>query len=315
MMAVSTSGPLPLIIDCDPGIDDAVMLMIAFMSPKLDVRAITAVAGNVPLRLTSRNARMICERMGRPDVPVYAGCPRPMLRKPVTAEDFHGESGIEGIEIFQPKAPLAAGHAVSELIARLSAAKAGSQTVVLSGPMTNLAAALVMAPEIAARIDHLVVMAGGDHIGGNITPFAEFNVFADPHAAAIVFDANIRTTVLSLDVTHTVRAEPERVASLRAIPGAEARMMADLLAAGNKLEARWKNGKMAPMHDPSTVVYLLAPEIFEVKPCRVSVVTRPGAQFGRTKVKDTKRGPHYWVTAADADAFFGVIEDLLKDRA
>ncbi|MBA4337910.1 MAG: nucleoside hydrolase [Hyphomonas sp.] len=310
-----TTSPLPLIIDCDPGIDDAVMLMIAFMSPKLDVRAITTVAGNVPLRLTSRNARMICERMGRSGVPVYAGCPRPMLRKPVTAEDFHGESGIEGIEIFAPKAPLAPGHGVGELIARLSAAAPASQTVILSGPMTNLAAALVMAPEIASKIGHLVVMAGGDRIGGNITPFAEFNVFADPHAAAIVFDAGIRTTVLSLDVTHTVRSEPERVASLRKIAGPEAKMMADLLAAGNRLEARWKNGQMAPMHDPSTVVYLLAPEIFEAKPCRVSVVTRPGAEFGRTKVKDTKRGPHHWVTSADADAFFAVIEDLLKARA
>jgi len=303
---------LPLIIDCDPGIDDAVMLMIAFMSQKLDVRAITTVAGNVPLRLTSRNARIICERMGRGDVPVHAGCPRPMLRKPVTAEDFHGEAGIEGIDLFEPKAPLAPGHGVSELIARLTAAAPASQTVILSGPMTNLATALVMAPEIAAKIAHLVVMAGGDRIGGNITPFAEFNVFADPHAAAIVFDASIRTTVLSLDVTHTVRSEPERVGGLRNIPGPEARMMADLLAAGNKLEARWKNGQMAPMHDPSTVLYLLAPDVFEVKPCRVSVVTRPGAQFGRTKVRDTKRGPHYWVTAADADAFFAVIEDLLK---
>jgi purine nucleosidase len=113
---------LPLIIDCDPGIDDAVMLMIAFMSQQLDVRAITTVAGNVPLRLTSRNARMICERMGRPDVPVFAGCPRPILRQPVTAEDFHGEAGIEGIDLFEPKAPLAPGHAVSELIARLTAA-------------------------------------------------------------------------------------------------------------------------------------------------------------------------------------------------
>ncbi len=315
MTALSKSGPLPLIIDCDPGIDDAVMLMIALMSPKLDVQAITAVAGNVPLRLTSRNARMICERMGRPDVPVYAGCPRPMLRKPVTAEDFHGMSGIEGIEIFEPKAPLAPGHGVSELIVRLSAARPASQTVILSGPMTNLAAALVMAPEIANSIGHLVVMAGGDRIGGNITPFAEFNVFADPHAAAIVFDANIRTTVLSLDVTHTVRAEAPRLDSLRKLPGSDARMMVDLLAAGNKLEARWKNGQMAPMHDPSTVVYLLAPEIFETKPCRVSVVTRPGAQFGRTKVKNTRRGPHYWVTAADADAFFDVIETFLKARA
>lgn len=306
--------PLPLIIDCDPGIDDAVMLMIALASPQLHLRAITTVAGNVPLHLTSRNALMICERMGRPDVPVYAGCPRPLMRKPVTAEDFHGESGIEGIEILEPTSPLASGHAVSLLIACLEAALPRSQTVILSGPMTNLAAALVMAPDISEKIGHLVVMAGADRMGGNITPFAEFNVFADPHAAAIVFDAGIRTTVLSLDVTHTVRAEPERIASLRRLAGAEAAMMADLLEAGNRLEARSKNGQMAPMHDPSTVVYLLAPELFEVKPCRVSVVTRPGAQFGRTKVKETNSGPHDWVTAADADAFFRLIETLLKAR-
>lgn len=310
-----TRVPVPVIFDCDPGIDDAVMLMMAFLSPRIDVQAIMTVAGNVPLRLTSRNARMICDRMGRRNVPVHAGCPRPLLRKPVTAEDFHGETGIAGIDVFEPATPLAPGHAVNDLIARLAAAAPASQTVILSGPMTNLATALVMAPQIARGIGHLIVMAGGSTIGGNITPFAEFNVFADPHAAAIVLDAGIRTTVLSLDVTHTVRAEPERIARIRALPGPYPAMMADLLEAGNVLEARWKNGQMAPMHDPSTVAYLLAPDIFAAKPCRVSVVTSPGKKFGHTKVKETRRGPHHWVTAADADAFFALIEDLLKAHA
>jgi len=222
---------------------------------------------------------------------------------------------MAGIEIFEPKAPLTAGHAVNALIDRLTAAAPGSLTMIISGPMTNLATALVMAPACARGIGHLIIMGGGSAIGGNITPYAEFNIFADPHAAAIVFDAGIPTTVLSLDVTHTVRAEPERIARLRAIPGPYPQMMADLLAAGNLLEARWKNGLMAPMHDPSTVVYLLAPHIFETKPCRVSVVTRPGQKFGHTQVKDTKRGPHRWVTKADADAFFGLIESLLEGAA
>lgn len=309
------TSPLPLIVDCDPGIDDAVMLMMAFLSPQIDLHTITTVAGNVPLRLTSRNARLICERMGRSDVPVFAGCPRPLLRKPVTAEDFHGEAGMAGIEIYEPKTPLAAGHAVNALIERLTAAAPASQTMIISGPMTNLATALVMAPDCARAIGHLVIMGGGSAIRGNITPYAEFNIFADPHAAAIVFDAGIPTTVLSLDVTHTVRAEPERIARLRALPGPFPQMMSDLLAAGNVLEARWKNGLMAPMHDPSTVAYLLAPHIFEAKPCRVSVVTRPGQKFGHTQVKDTKRGPHRWVTKADADAFFGLIESLLEGAA
>ena len=309
------STPLPLIIDCDPGIDDAVMLIMALISPAVDLQAITTVAGNVPLRLTSRNARIICERMGRRDVPVYAGCPRPMLRKPVTAEDFHGEAGMAGIEIFEPATPLAAGHAVPELIARLTAAPPASVTLIVSGPMTNLAAALVLAPACARGIGQLIIMGGGNVIGGNITPYAEFNIFADPHAAAIVFEAGIPTTVLSLDVTHTVRAEPERIARLRALPGPYPQLMADLLTAGNVLEARWKNGLMAPMHDPSTVAFLLAPQIFETKPCRVSIVTRPGQKFGHTQVKDTRRGPHRWVTKADADAFFGLIESLLEAAA
>lgn len=310
-----TTPALPLIIDCDPGIDDAVMLMMALRSPRLDVKCITAVAGNVPLRLTSRNARMVCERMGRPDIPVHAGCPRPMLRTPVTAEDFHGDSGIQGIEIFEPKAPLAAGHAVDAIIRQLKAAPAKSTTVVITGPMTNIACALVMAPEISASICELVIMGGADTEGGNITPTAEFNIFADPHAAAIVLDSGIPATLLSLDASHQVRATEARIARLAGLPGPEPAMMVSLLEAANALETRARPGTKVPMHDPSTIAWILAPEAFEAKRCRVSVVTRPGKEFGRTKVKDMKRGPHRWVTRADADAFFGLIETLLGGAA
>jgi len=315
MNALSKSGPMPLIIDCDPGIDDAVMLMMAFLSPRLDVRAVTTVAGNVPLAFTSRNARMVCERMGRGDVPVFAGCPRPIARKMVTAEDFHGESGIAGMDVFEPKAPLADGHAVSRLIELLSAPPPDGYTVILSGPMTNLAAALILAPEIAKGIRELVVMGGADTAGGNITPTAEFNIYADPHAAAIVFDADLPTVVLALDATHQVRAEQRRIDRIRALPGPHAALMADLLDAANQLELRWRPGMQVPMHDPSTAGFVLAPHLFETKSCRVSVVTRPGKEFGRTKVQDLKRGPHRWVTVADADGFFALVEDLLEGRA
>lgn len=310
-----TDTPLPLIIDCDPGIDDAVMLIMAFLSPRLNVEAITTVAGNVPLAFTSRNARMVCERMDRTDIPVHAGCPRPMARKMVTAEDFHGESGIAGMDVFEPKAPLAAGHAVNVLIDKLSAPPKGGYTVILSGPMTNLATALIMAPQIARGIRELVVMGGADTAGGNITPTAEFNIYADPHAAAIVFDAGLPTVVLALDATHQVRAEQARVDRIRALPGRNAALMADLLDAANRLELRWRPGMQVPMHDPSTVGWVLAPHLFQTKRCRVSVVTRPGKDFGRTQVKDGPRGPHRWVTVADADGFFALVEDLLKARA
>lgn len=304
--------PLPLIIDCDPGIDDAVMLMMALGSPRFDVRAITTVAGNVPLRLTSRNARMMCQLMDRPDIPVFAGCPRPLLRPPVTAEDFHGESGIYGIDVFEPAAPLQPGHAAPELVRLLKAAPERSITLVITGPMTNIACALVMAPEIAGHIRELVIMGGADTEGGNITPHAEFNIFADPHAAAIVLETGLPATLLSLDASHQVRATPERIARIAALPGPRAAMMASLLTAANNLETRARPGTKVPMHDPSTIAWLLAPEMFETLQCRVTVNVKPGKEFGRTRVKPSKKGPHRWVTKADADAFFARIEDILK---
>lgn len=306
------TAPLPLIIDCDPGIDDAVMLMMALGSPRFDVRAITTVAGNVPLRLTSRNARMMCQLMNRPDIPVFAGCPRPLLRAPVTAEDFHGESGIYGIDVFEPRAPLQPAHAVEALIRLLKAAPESSMTLAVTGPMTNLACALIMAPEIAAHIREIVIMGGADAEGGNITPFAEFNIFADPHAAEIVLQTAIPATILSLDATHQVRATEARIARLADIPGERAAIMVSLLNAANNLEARARPGTKVPMHDPSTIAWLLAPEIFETVAARVSITTRPGKEFGRTRLKPSKKGPHRWVTKADADAFFARIEDQLR---
>lgn len=303
--------PRPIIIDCDPGVDDAVMLMMALASPALDVRAITTVAGNVPLSLTSRNARMMCQIMDRADLPVFAGCPRPILREPVTAEHFHGDSGIAGLDPFEPDVPLAAGHAVQHLIDTLRAARPGEYTVVVTGPLTNIATAIIMAPDIARGIDRLVIMGGADTEGGNITPFAEFNIFADPHAAAIVLDSAIPATLLSLDVTHQVRAEPERLAALRTLPGPRVAIMVQLLEAANVLEARWKEGRMTPMHDPSTIAWLLAPDLFGSRQATVTADTAPGDRFGQTRVAPSDDGPHEWVTMADADGFFGLIERLV----
>lgn len=303
---------LPLIIDCDPGVDDAVMLMMALASDALDVRAITTVAGNVPLALTSRNARMMCQLMDRTDVPVYAGCPRPILRAPVTAEDFHGESGIAGLDPFEPDMPLADGHAVAFLVDTLKAALPGEYTLAVTGPMTNIAAALVLDPSIAQGMSRLVLMAGADSEGGNITPFSEFNVFADPHAAAIVFRSGIPATVMSLDVTHTVRAELPRIERLKKIPTERAAIMVQLLEAGNELEGRWKEGRKTPMHDPSTVAFLLAPHLFERKTTRVTVVTEAGERFGQTCLSAERDGPHDWVTAADADGFFDLVGSLME---
>ena len=302
---------LPLIIDCDPGVDDAVMLMMALASDALDVRAITTVAGNVPLDLTSRNARMMCEIMDRPDVPVFAGCPRPILRPPVTAEHMHGESGISGLDPFEPKIPLQSAHAVTEIIRLLKQADTGEFRVVVTGPMTNLAMAFVMAPEITQGISEIVVMGGAHTEGGNVTPSAEYNLFADPHAAEIILGSEVPVTFLNLDVTHTVRADPHRLESVSKHDGSRARILHDLLTAANTLESNWNPGLNAPMHDPSTIAYVLKPDLFTGFKARVSIETRNGDTLGQTRPTRTQDGPHTWITDADTDGFFDLLETLV----
>ncbi len=196
------NSPRPILIDCDPGVDDAVMLIMALGAARsVSVHAISTVAGNVPLALTSRNARMMRELMERTDIPVHAGCARPILRDPVTAEDFHGESGIAGLAPFEPDAPLDPLHAADAILGVLESTPEHTLTLVVTGPMTNIALAILRAPDALSRVREIIVMAGADTAGGNITPFAEFNVFADPHAAAIVFKSGLPVTVCSLDIT------------------------------------------------------------------------------------------------------------------
>ncbi len=299
----------PILIDCDPGVDDGVMLIMALASPALDVRAITTLAGNVPLALTSRNARMLCEMMGRRDIPVHAGAARPLSRDPVSAEDFHGVSGIEGLTVFEPITPLAAQPASEAIIAALRAARSGL-TLVATGPLTNIAAAFQAAPDAFDHLTELVVMGGATHAGGNITKHAEFNIYADPEAAAVVFNAGLATTVLSLDVTHKMRATPRRLASLAKIDTDAARWTVSLLEASSRFEARAGKALHAPMHDPSTMGWLLAPALFTTRSTTVSVTTTDGEMLGRTRAT-RKPGPHTWVTAADARGFFGLLEALV----
>ena len=210
--------PRKVIIDCDPGQDDAVALFLAMSSPdELDIVGITTVAGNVPLALTQRNARMICDIAERQDIPVFAGCERPMLRDPITAEYIHGPTGIDGIDVFEPETPLQDAHAVDFLIETLLAADKGSITLIPTGPMTNVATAIQREPRILAGIERIVSMGGTMREGGNRSPSAEFNVLVDPHAADIVYNCGVPVTAMGLDVTHQVLSTRERVARIRDI--------------------------------------------------------------------------------------------------
>ena len=177
--------PQKIIIDTDPGQDDAVAILLALASPELEILAITAVAGNVSLALTQTNARKICELAGRGEVAVHAGCDRPMARHLVTAENVHGQSGLDGIALPEPVMPLRAGHAVDVIIEHLRAEPAGTVTLCVLGPLTNIATALQRAPDIAPRIKQIVLMGGAYFEVGNVTPAAEFNFYVDPEGAPL----------------------------------------------------------------------------------------------------------------------------------
>ena len=302
-----------IIIDCDPGLDDAVALLAAFGAAGLDVLALTTVAGNVKGPQTAQNARIIREVAGRgAEVPVCAGAPLPILRDQVTAEDFHGSTGLGNIDFPEPSTPLSDEHGVSALIRLCRAAKAEPLTLVITGPMTNVALALVMAPDIKSGIAEIVLMGGADSEGGNITPYSEFNVFADPHAAAAVFGCGVPIRALSLDVTHTIRTTKDRLAKVRAVGNAQALAAGELLDASCKLEFSANSHRDAPLHDPSTVIAITRPDLFEGRRAHVSVVTETGEQFGRTVVRFAEDGPVLWYESADADGVFDELCHLLE---
>lgn len=271
-----------IIIDTDPGQDDAVAILLALASPELEVLGITCVAGNVPLALTSRNARIICELAGRTDIPVHAGCDAPLARKLVTAENVHGKSGLDGIDLPEPRMPLAPGHAVDFLIDTLRREPAGTVTLVAIGPLTNLATAFRRAPDIAARIRQIVLMGGGHFEGGNITPMAEFNIFVDPEAAAVVLGCGADLVMLPLDVTHQALTDRAWLDDLR---GQRTRL-GEAVAAWTGFFERYDRARYghegAPLHDPCTIAWLLAPDLFTGQRINVEVELDSPLSLGAT---------------------------------
>lgn len=304
-----------IIIDCDPGQDDAIALLLAMSSPdELDILGITTVAGNVPLALTERNARQMCDIAGRSDIPVFAGCAEPMARALVTAEHVHGVTGIDGIDIVEPKTPLQAQHAVDFIIETLSAADDASITLLPTGPLTNIGQVITRHPELLGKIDEIVLMGGAMREAGNITPSAEFNIMVDPEAADAVFRCGRPITVMGLDVTHQVLTTPERRDRIRAIDNDAAQATVGMLDFYNGHDSIKYNISGAPLHDPCTVAFLLKPELFEGKLCNLTVETESALTVGHTAVdfwQVTDRPKNVtWIHAANAEGFY----DLLVDR-
>ena len=304
----------PIIIDCDPGQDDAINLLLAMSSPdELDILGITTVAGNVPLALTERNARQICDIAGRADMKVFAGCERPMQRELLTAEHVHGKTGIDGVEITSPGTPLCEQHAVDFIIEALSAT-AEPLTLVPTGPLTNIATAIEREPAILDNVAEIVLMGGAMREGGNHSPSAEFNILVDPHAADLVFRCGKPITVLGLDVTHQVLATPGRRDRIREINNDAGRATAGMLDFFNRHDTVKYGSLGAPLHDPCTVAFLLAPNLFEGKACNLTVETASELTMGHTAVDFwhvTDRPDNVtWIWSVDADGFY----DLLIER-
>jgi purine nucleosidase len=300
--------PTPLIIDCDPGVDDAIALLLAFASPELDLIGVTTVHGNVSAALTARNARMIRQIVGREAVPVLAGATRPLLRPPVEAGHFHGESGLGRLSVFEPEAPADDEHAALFLVREIMARPAGSVTLAVVGPMTNVALALRLEPRLAERIGLIVAMGGARSEGGNITASAEFNIYADPHAAQIVLTSGARVVVIGLDATHQVRAGRAQIDVLRT-GGPAARASADLLAFALDTEGRLARRHGAPLHDPCTIAYILDPTLFETTPAKIEVECASPLTLGHTAVEMRNAGdsPVRWATGANAEGVFALL--------
>ncbi|WP_460415756.1 nucleoside hydrolase [Pseudomonas sp. microsymbiont 2] len=309
------AAPRDLIIDTDPGADDVVALLLAMASPEeLKIRAITTVAGNVRLEKTSRNARLAREWAGREEIPVYAGAGRPMVRTPIYAANVHGEEGLTGVKVHEPKKPLAKGNAVQYLIDTLSAAEPHSITVAMLGPQTNLALALIQKPEIVNGIKEVVVMGGAHFNGGNITPAAEFNLFADPHAAEVVLASGVKLTYLPLDVTHKVLTSDARLKQLAAVNNHASKLVVDILNAYIKFDMDNYGMPGGPVHDASVIAYLLKPELFKGRQVHMVVDSREGPTFGQT-IADwygvlKQPANVMWIEEGDAQGFF----DLLSAR-
>lgn len=306
---------LPIIIDTDPGQDDAVAILLALASPELDVLGITTVAGNVPLALTQRNARQVCELAGRSDVPVFAGATRPMVRDLVTAEHVHGRTGLDGIELPEPTMPLQREHAVDFIIRMLRDYASGTVSICTLGPLTNVALALQRAPDIAPKIRQIVMMGGGYFEQGNITPAAEFNIYVDPHAADLVMRSGVPIVVLPLDVTHQVLATRERLAAIAQLNTSVSRIVVAWLEFFERFDVQKYGSDGGPLHDPTVIAWLLAPELFAGRSCHVAIETTSALTLGAMvvdwwKVTDQPVNALF-LRSVDAQGFFSLLTHRL----
>ena len=305
-----------IIIDTDPGQDDAVAILLALASrAELEVLAITAVAGNVPLELTARNARTVCELAGVADVPIHAGCDRPLERALVTAEHVHGKTGLDGADLPAPALALASMSAVEAIVHHVRREPPGTVTLCPLGPLTNIATAFRHAPDIRERLAGIVLMGGAYFEVGNITPAAEFNIYVDPEAAAEVFASGADITVLPLDATHKALITEPRLQAIADIGTPVARAVSGWLDFYERFDLEKYGSAGGPLHDPCVIAYLLAPDLFRGKRVNVEIELVSDLTRGMT-VADwwgvTGRAPNaHFVGDVEAEGFFRLLTERI----
>lgn len=308
-------APRKIIIDTDPGQDDAVGILLALASPaELEILGITAVAGNVPLALTERNARVICEVANRPDIKVFAGCDRPMVRPQVTAEHVHGATGLDGADLPEPTMPLQEQHGVDFIIETLRREPAGTVTLCPLGPLTNIAMAFRRAPDIVEKVQEIVLMGGAYFEVGNITPAAEFNIYVDPEAADIVFRSGVKIVVVPLDVSHKALTSRAWVDGLRAMNTHVGNVVAGWTDFFERFDTAKYGTDGAPLHDPCVIGYLLQPDLFEGRYINVEIETKSELTLGMTVADwwgvSGRKANALFLGNINRDGFF----DLLTER-
>ncbi|WP_299605754.1 nucleoside hydrolase [uncultured Tateyamaria sp.] len=309
-------APRKIIIDTDPGQDDAVAILLALASPEdVDVLGITAVAGNVPLELTAKNARIVCELAGKTDVPVFAGCDRPLGRDLVTAEHVHGKTGLDGPSLSDPQMPLQEQHAVDFIIETVRAHDTGTITLCPLGPLTNVATAFQRAPDIVEKVQQIVLMGGAYFEVGNITPTAEFNIYVDPEAADIVFKSDVDIVVMPLDVTHKALVTKPRNDAFRALGTPVGVAVAEMTDFFERFDKEKYGSAGAPLHDPCVTAYLIRPDLFTGRHVNVEVETSSDLTMGMTVAdwwRVTGRPANaMFMGDVDADGFFGLLTERL----
>ncbi len=304
-----------ILLDCDPGHDDAVAIMLALGNPAIDLVGITTVGGNQTIQKITRNAQSVLVKCGREDVPVYAGAHRPLVRNVEVAEEIHGESGLDGVELPEPTRPVAHGHAAQFIVDSVMAAEVNEITLVATGPLTNLALAVRLEPNIVSRVREVVIMGGGYH-EGNWSASAEFNIWVDPEAARIVFEEDWSFTMIGLDLTHQALATAEVEAKVRALDCELGEWFIGLMAFFRKAYKEHQNFDDPPVHDPCTIAYLIDPTIVQTQKVPLSVETRGELTTGMTVADFRLPAPadcrHQVGTALDHERFWSIVVDAIR---